>query len=86
MSKDDEEIIDDDGNRILPPPANSDVAGVIYLLEYGRKRGFRIGPVVKIGETTVQVRDLRQERQMRDDGDAPDLEKGSDMSLLLTGE
>lgn len=81
-----EEIIDDDGNVILPPPPDSDVARLIYLMEYGRKRGFRIGPVVKIGETTVQVRDLRQERQMRQDDDVPDVEKGSDLSVLLTGE
>lgn len=81
-----EDILDDDGNVILPPPPDSDVARLIYLMEYGRKRGFRIGPVVKIGETTVQVRDLRQERQMREHDDAPDLEKGSDMSVLLNGE
>lgn len=85
MSKAEDDIIDDDGNKILPPPDDSDVARLIYLMEYARKRGFRIGPVVKIGETTVQVRDLRQERQMRENEDTPDLEKGSDMDVLLNG-
>lgn len=55
----DREVTDDDGNIILPPPPDSAVAQVVWLLEYGRKRGFRIGPTVQIGDTIVQVRDMR---------------------------
>lgn len=85
MSKRDD-IIDDDGNLILPPPADSDVAALIYLLEYGRKRGFLIGPTVKIGETTVQVVDIRQAQQMKREGSAPEFEEGSPMAILLGGK
>lgn len=51
---------DDDGNDLPVPPADSDVGQLIYLLEYGRQRGFRIGPTVQIGNLIVQVNDLRQ--------------------------
>lgn len=58
---------DEDGNAVPVPPAESDLAQLIQLLEYGRKRGFRIGPTVQIGKLTVQVADLRQtEGTMRD--------------------
>lgn len=58
---------DEDGNAVPLPPAESDLAQLIQLLEYGRKRGFRIGPTVQIGRLTVQVADLRQtEGTMRD--------------------
>lgn len=80
------EIIDDDGNVLTPPAEGTDAAHIIYLLEYGRTRGFKIGPVVKIGEATVQVRDLRQERQeaaQHGDEAPPDVEPGSDMAVLL---
>lgn len=79
-------VIDDDGNEIVPPPDDSDVAHIIYLLEYGRKRGFRIGPTVQIGDVIVQVRDLRQEAQMHRDGQAPELSPDSDMGKLLLGD
>lgn len=79
------EVIDDDGNTLLPPDSDSDVSHVIYLLEYCRKRGFRIGPIVRIGNIGVQIRDLRQEAQLTNDQKdvIPDLAPGSDMALLL---
>jgi hypothetical protein len=49
---------DEDGND-LPAVTSKDVLDLIYLLEYARKRGFQIGPTVKIGEVTLQVRDTR---------------------------
>lgn len=79
------EIVDDDGNVIPPPEPNSDVAHAIYLLEYGRLRGFKIGPTLKVGETVVQVRDLRQEAQQAGESHTPDLEEGSDMATILGG-
>lgn len=58
---------DEDGNAVPLPPAESDLAQLIQLLEYGRRRGFRIGPAVRIGKLAVQVQDLRQtEGTMRD--------------------
>ena len=51
------EIIDDDGNVVPPPTADTDVAQLIYLLEYCRKREFLIGPTVQVGSVTVQVQD-----------------------------
>lgn len=56
-------MVDEDGNEFPPPEPGSPLAGVIYLLEYGRKRGFRIGPAVQIGDITVQVQDLRQAKE-----------------------
>lgn len=52
---------DEDGNAVPLPPVESDLAQLIQLLEYGRKRGFRIGPTVQIGKIAVQVADLRQD-------------------------
>lgn len=84
MSKRDD-IIDDDGNVILPPPADSDVANLIYLLEYGRKRGFMLGPAITVGATTVMVRDLRQMAQQRRDSSQGQAAMDPDMELLLGG-
>lgn len=47
----------DDGDPI--EFANDDVKAMIALLEYGRRRGFRFGPVIKIGSVELQAVDLR---------------------------
>lgn len=52
---------DEEGNDLIPPDPSSQVYQLIYLLEYGRKRGFRIGPTLQIGDVIVQVRDLREQ-------------------------
>ncbi len=57
------EVIDDNGNIIDPPDPTSDVGQIIYLLEYARLRGFRIGPTVQVGDAIVQVVDLRQQQE-----------------------
>lgn len=80
------EIIDDDGNVLAPPEPGTDAAHIVYLLEYGRKRGFQIGPTVKVGETVLQVVDLRQAAQQNKASTIPDIEPGSDMATLLGGE
>ena len=77
------EIIDDDGNVLAPPEPGTDTAHAIYLLEYARKRGFRIGPTLKVGELVVQVADLRQASQQAKDDHVPDLDPDSDMAVLL---
>lgn len=38
---------------------NGDVKALIALLEYGRRRGFRFGPIIKIGSVELQAVDLR---------------------------
>lgn len=76
------DILDDDGNLLAPPEPGTDAANVIYLLEYARKRGFRLGGTLKVGEIVVQVVDLRQAAQ-QDRPSAPDIEPGSDMAVLL---
>lgn len=75
------DLIDDDGNVIPCPPPDSPVAMIVWLIEYGRKRKFRIGPTVQIGDVIVQVKDLREESHER--RVEPDVAPGSDMAVLL---
>ena len=87
MARKRDEVIDDDGNVLPPPEPGSPVAQIVWLLEYGRKRGFRIGPRVQIGDCVAEVLDLRQQIQISKDQDEEraDLVPGSDMHTLLTG-
>lgn len=82
------EVIDDDGNALPPPAPDSPVSQIVWLLEYGRKRGFRIGPRVQIGDTVAEVLDLRQQVQVSkaQNNGTPDLVPGSDMHTLLAGD
>lgn len=82
------ELIDDDGNVLPPPDPESPVAQIIYLLEYGRLRGFRVGPTVQVGDVTVGVRDLRQERDLMQEArtEHGDLDPDSDMGTLLASD
>lgn len=75
------DIIDDDGNLIAPPPPDSPVAQIVWLLEYARKREFQIG-AIQIGDTIVQVRDLRQNAAPQQ-GRVVDLDPDSDMAKIL---
>ena len=80
------EVIDDDGNVMPIPGAEAgDVEKAIYLLEYARLRGFRIGPTLKIGDIVMSVADIRQEREMTKEQRerVPDLVPGTDMHTLL---
>lgn len=40
--------------------ADDHISRALYLLEYCRQRGFRVGPVVTVGDVTMQVEDIRQ--------------------------
>jgi hypothetical protein len=51
----------DDGDSIEID--NVDVKSLIALLEYGRRRGFRFGPVIKIGSVELQAVDLRDSKK-----------------------
>lgn len=51
---------DEDGNPVPQPVVASDVSDLIQLMEYGRRKGFRIGPTVRVGKIVLQIRDLRQ--------------------------
>jgi hypothetical protein len=42
-----------------PKRERDDVDRVMALLEWGRKRGFQIGPSVEVGTVKLMVRDLR---------------------------
>ena len=51
---------DDEGDPLPLPAANSDLADLIQLLEYARRKHFRLGPMVRVGKIALQVGDLRQ--------------------------
>lgn len=80
------ELLDEDGNVLAPPEPGTDTANAIYLMEYARKRGFRVGPTLKVGDVVLQVVDLRQAAQQSKADTVPDIEPGSDMAVLLGGE
>lgn len=63
---------DEDGDPVPQPAENSDLRDLIQLLEYGRARGFRIGPAVRVGKLAVQVTDLRQREGKPDQDESPD--------------
>lgn len=86
MRRYNDDVIDDDGNIIPPPPPEHPVMAVIYLLEYGRKRGFQIGPHVQVGDTIVEVSDLRQSAAREQANSPIDLVPGSDMHTLMLGD
>lgn len=54
---------DDDGNDLTPPPPDSPAGQIMYLLEWGRQRGFQIGPRIQIGDVTLEAWDLRRTKQ-----------------------
>lgn len=88
MARKKTEVIDDDGNELPPPDPGSPVAQIMYLLEWGRQRGFQIGPRVQVGDTIIETVDLRQRAAMlkgQRSGE-PDLVPGTDMHTLLAGD
>lgn len=54
---------DEQGNPLPDVDPLSSAGQLIALLEYCRRRGFRIGPYVKIGDVALQVQDLRQDME-----------------------
>jgi hypothetical protein len=76
-------LLDDAGNVIPPPNADTDVGKLIYLLEYCRSRKFVLGPLVQIGEVVVQVKDSMLER---DKNERTSEVMSDDMRQLLNEE
>jgi hypothetical protein len=57
-----------EGEPLAVPEPGTDVAHLIYLLEYCRRSGFKLGPHVQIGSIAVVVTDMRQ---LEDAGESP---------------
>lgn len=51
---------DSDGNPVFDVDPASSSGQLVALLEWARRRGFRLGPTIKIGDLVLQVQDLRQ--------------------------
>lgn len=64
--------VDSDGNPLNPPDVSTDAGTALYLLEYARVRGFRIGPAIQVGSVTFQVQDLRQTADVKRQAEAPE--------------
>lgn len=43
-----------------PLAPDDDVMRAIHLLEWGRRKGVRIGPILEVGDVKMQVNDIRQ--------------------------
>lgn len=67
-----------DGEPLVVPEPGTDVAHLIYLLEYARRRGFKVGPNVQLGSIALQVHDMRQ----IEEGDLPDEPDDPDIAML----
>jgi hypothetical protein len=52
---------DENGNPVPEVDPLSSAGQLVALLEWARRRNFKLGPMVKIGDVMVQVTDLRQE-------------------------
>lgn len=60
-----------DGVDLVPPDPTTPVGQLIYLIEWARIRGVRIGPEVQIGDMAIKIVDLRQTEGRRDAEDDP---------------
>lgn len=54
-------VVTDEGDELPELDMKSDLGQLIHLLEYARRRGFKIGPTVQINQIIVQVADLSQQ-------------------------
>ncbi len=52
----------EEGDELPAIDPKSDVGMLVALLEWGRDRGFQLGPTIQVGAVTVQVRDMRIDR------------------------
>ena len=63
---------DENGNELPPIDPTTDVGMLVQLLEWGRRRGFKIGPTIQVGTVTVQVEDIRLRENARAGEKKPD--------------
>lgn len=54
---------DPDEDPPLAAPGDNDVDHLMRLLSWGRANGYRIGPMVTVGNVSAQVADIRQARK-----------------------
>ena len=69
----------DEGDSLSVPDVNSDAGVIVYLLEFARRRGFAIGPMIRVGKIALQVTDLRQATQ----GNVPDMDALSEEMRIM---
>jgi len=68
-------------------PGDRDVDDMMRLLLWGREKGFRVGPVVRVGAVTVQIADLRQAKgEGAGMPAAPDMGIDAEYGLVETDE
>jgi hypothetical protein len=70
---------DENGNPVLEVDPLSSAGQLVALLEWARRRNFKLGPMVKIGDVMVQVTDLRQEPGRR----APEEQLDPDVARIM---
>lgn len=58
-------LSDEEGNPL--PSISEDAITLMALLEWGRRRGFRFGPSIKIGSIETTVSDLHSKTSKVDD-------------------
>lgn len=68
-------------------PSDRDVDDVMRLLLWAREKGFRVGPVVRVGAVTAQVADLRQAKgEGAGQAPMPDMGIDAEYGLVETDE
>jgi hypothetical protein len=64
---------DADGDPLPMPAENTDLADAIQLLEFCRRKGYVVGPMLRVGKLVMQIVDIRQRKREGLTGDpAPD--------------
>jgi hypothetical protein len=71
---------DEHGNPVLEVDPLSSAGQLVALLEWARRRNFKLGPMVKIGDVMVQVTDLRQDEGR---GRVPDEQLDPDVARVM---
>lgn len=62
---------DADGDQLPMPAENSDLADTIQLLEFCRRKGYVVGPMLRVGKLVMQIVDIRQRKREGLTGEPP---------------
>lgn len=72
LSDENDVEFDEAGDPVVAPSPETAVgeavAAIKQIMEWGRKRGFQIGPEVQVGEVVIRIRDLRQAKDLAKPG------------------